>query len=129
MKTPLLIALLALVASPVVQVGNAGEPPKANTGTAFDVLRSVNLPVGRKLRMCLHRIAPGEVIALRDHEGRPAVSYVIEGTMTLRQTGAPDQILHVGNGWARGKDGPPQWLVNTTNEPAAFVEADIFKPE
>ena len=128
MKTQLLILGFAVSTLAIAQVGRAEEPPTENAGYAFNELRSVDLPVGRKLRMCLHRIEPGGATALHDHKGRPAVNYVLKGTMVARRMGMPDQVLHVGDGLAEGKDTPPHWFVNNTNEPVEFVEVDIVRP-
>ncbi len=127
MKWRLLIPGLAVAALMGAQVGKAQKPPKESMGYTFTELRSVNLVVGRKLRLCLHRIEPGGIVAWRDDGHHPAVSYVLKGRLTLRQAGMPDQVLQVGEGLAEAKDSPPHWLVNNTNEPVEFIEADIFK--
>ena len=128
MKTQLMIAGLTIGALSSIQLGRAQEPPRKDAGSAFSELRSVDLVLGRKLRMCLHRIEPGGTIAVPRHDGRPAVSYVLKGTMISRRIGKPDQVLHVGDGLAEAPDGPPHWLVNNSNEPVEFVEVDLFRP-
>ncbi len=128
MKTELLIAGLLLGALPSMQLGKAQEPPENAAVSAFSELRSVDLILGRRLRMCLHRIEPGGTLVIPAHRDRPAVSYVLQGTMISRQAGMQDKVLHVGDGLTAAPDGPAYRLMNNSEEPVEFVEVDLFRP-
>lgn len=126
MKTPLLIAGLTVLALPAF-MSKAGEPLN-ESGYRLTELCSVDLAVGRKLRMRLYRIEPGTATMLFEHDGSPAVSYVVRGTILSRRAGSPDRVLHEGDGLAEARDAAPRWLLNNTGKPAEFVSADIAKP-
>jgi quercetin dioxygenase-like cupin family protein len=55
------------------------------------------------MRMRKITLQPGGIIGLHSHNDRPAVSYLLSGEMTYRQTGKPDVVLHPGEGFANGK--------------------------
>ena len=45
-------------------------------------------------------LQPGGALALHDHNDRPALTYMLEGQVTYRQAGRPDQVLTAGQGMA-----------------------------
>ena len=80
---------------------------------------------GRQFRMRLITVEPGGVLGLHDHKDRPAIDYVIQGTLTdHRGADAKDygpgtsifettQVVH--------------WVENKGTTPAVVVSADILK--
>ena len=119
MKAPARVAGLTVLASRAF-AGEARAVPRVNTAAVATERCSVDLVVGRKLRMRVHRIEPGEATLL---EGGPSVSYVTKGTVR-----SADRVLHAGDGLAEGKDTAPLRLLNDSSEPAEFVTADIVRP-
>jgi quercetin dioxygenase-like cupin family protein len=54
------------------------------------------------------------------------VTYLLEGQVTYRQEGKPDQVLRAGEGMAKGR-GPKHWAENTGKVPAVWIGIDIPK--
>ena len=108
------------------------QPPTQNSGFREELLRSIGLQdeftstAGRVLRMRKITLQPGGMLSLHDHIDRPAVTYLLEGQVTYRQEGKPDQVLRAGEGMAEGR-GPRHWAENTGKVPAVWIGVDIPK--
>jgi quercetin dioxygenase-like cupin family protein len=108
------------------------QPPAQNSGFREALLRSLNLErefpttAGRTFRMRKITLAPGGVLALHDHNDRPALTYVLEGQVTYRQEGKPDLVIKAGEGTAEGR-GATHWAENTGTVPAVWIGVDIPK--
>lgn len=109
------------------------QPPTADAGRSDEALRTLDLTgeletaAGRPLRMRRITLQPGGVIGLHDHVDRPAVTYLLQGEMTYRQTGKPDVVVRPGGGFAEGRM-TTHWAENTGNVPAIWIAVDIPKP-
>ena len=113
-------------------VGQA-KPPTETKGQTVERLRSLDLTselnsiAGYELRLSRVTLQPGGAVTLHSHEGRPTVSYVLQGTVTYHQEGKPDLVLKPGDGLADGKT-TTHWLENRGTVPAVWVAAGILKP-
>lgn len=105
--------------------------PTQNKGVTIKQLDTIDLGpeiqgmTGRQFRMRLITVEPGGVLGLHDHKDRPAIDYVIQGTLTdHRGADAKDygpgtsifettQVVH--------------WVENKATTPAVIVSADILK--
>ena len=109
------------------------QPPTENSGFREQLLRDLNLEkefpttVGRTFRMRKLTLQPGGVLGVHDHNDRPALTYVLEGEVTYRQAGRPDQVIKAGEGMAEGR-GATHWAENTGKVPAVWIGVDIPKP-
>jgi quercetin dioxygenase-like cupin family protein len=107
--------------------------PTADVGRSDELLRSLDLTgelpsgEGRPLRMRRITLQPGGVLALHDHVDRPAVSYLLQGEMTYRQTGRRDVVVTAGGGVAEGR-ATTHWAENTGTVPAVWIAVDIPTP-
>jgi len=124
---------LALAFAIGVAVGQQ-TPPTANKGvavsppTALDLTQELDGVAGRQLRLRIVTIEPGGVVGVHSHNGRPAVAYVIQGTLTEYREGSSASIEHhEGESWTEGKD-TTHWAENKGDGPVVILAVDVFKP-
>jgi quercetin dioxygenase-like cupin family protein len=123
---------LALAFAIGVAVGQQ-TPPTANKGvtvsppTALDLTQELDTVAGRQLRMRIVTIEPGGVVGVHSHNGRPAVAYVIQGTLTEYREGSGATEHHEGESWTEGKD-TTHWAENKGDGPVVVLAVDVFKP-
>jgi quercetin dioxygenase-like cupin family protein len=109
------------------------QPPTQDVGRSEELLRSLDLTNelestrDRPLRMRKLTLQPGGVLALHNHVDRPAITYMLQGQMTIHQEGMPDRIVNPGGGLAEGR-ATTHWAENTGNVPAVWIAVDIPKP-
>jgi quercetin dioxygenase-like cupin family protein len=107
------------------------DAPTQTKGVTIKQLDTIDLGpeihgmTGRQFRLRLITVEPGGVLGLHDHKDRPAIDYVIQGTLTdHRGADAKDygpgmsivettQLVH--------------WVENKGTTPAVLVSSDIFK--
>jgi len=108
-------------------------PPNANKGvsvsppTALDLTQELDSVAGRQLRLRLVTVEPGGVVGVHSHNGRPAVAYVIQGTLTEHREGSDAIERHEGESWTEGKD-TTHWAENKGDGPVVVLAVDVFKP-
>jgi quercetin dioxygenase-like cupin family protein len=108
-------------------------PPKENKGlktdstAVIDLASEIDSVQGRQLRLRVLTLEPGGVIGLHTHKDRPAVAYLLQGTLTEHKEKGPSQDILKGTTWAEGKE-TTHWAENKGSTPAIFVVGDIFKP-
>jgi quercetin dioxygenase-like cupin family protein len=124
----------------------AGECPKDKTGAdlmkpgatkpkgvADNVLASIDLARkaaaldGHLLRMRRLVIEPGGVVPWHSHGERPALIYVIEGSITEYRSTCAVPIEHKA-GEVTAEFGPDlaHWWKNNTAKPTVLISADLF---
>ncbi|HET9218977.1 MAG TPA: cupin domain-containing protein [Terriglobia bacterium] len=109
------------------------QPPAQNVGQSEELLRTIDLTneldsvKGRQLRMRKITLQPGGALALHNHVGRPAVTYLLQGEVTYRRQDRPDQVLRPGGGFAEGR-ATTHWAENTGKVPAVWIAVDIPTP-
>jgi quercetin dioxygenase-like cupin family protein len=81
---------------------------------------------GRQLRMRMVTIAPGGVFGpIHDHEDRPGVVYVLQGTITDHRGGVAREY-GPGVGWPEDRTSR-HWLENRGTTPAVEISVDIVR--
>ncbi len=103
-------------------------------GVAVEFLAAVDLGpeiegmAGRQLRMRTVTIEAGGVFGpIHDHEGRPGLVYILQGTITdHRDGGATD--YGPGVGWPEDRN-TTHWLENRGTTPAVEISVDIVGQE
>jgi len=122
---------LALAFAVGVAVGQ--NAPTENKGvkisppTAIDLSEEIDGVSGRQLRMRLVTLEPGGFVGVHSHKGRPAVAYVLQGTLTEHVEGKGDFVRRTGESWTEGKD-IVHWAENKGSEPVVVLAVDVFKP-
>ncbi|ASN40135.1 cupin domain-containing protein [Paeniglutamicibacter terrestris] len=99
-------------------------------GVTVELLTSVDLGpeipgmAGRELRMRRITMAPGSVFGpLHDHQGRPGVVNILQGTITDHRDGV---ATHYGPGVGWPEDSATtHWLENQGTVPAVEISVDI----
>jgi len=107
--------------------------PKENKGLAVEktVTRDLGPEIegmkGWQLRLRVLNLEPGGVIGLHAHKDRPAVAYVVQGTLTEHREGGATKEHPKGEVWSEGKD-TSHWAENKGGSPVVLVTGDILKP-
>ena len=97
-----------------------------NQLAAVDLGPEIEGMAGRELRMRLVTIEPGGVLGpVHNHNDRPGVVYILQGTITDHRDGAA-QEYGPGVGWPEDKD-TTHWLENRGAIPAIEISVDIFE--
>jgi len=86
----------------------------------------VNVP-GRLFRMRRLVIEPGGEVAWHSHEDRPALIYVISGTIVEYSSHCSVPIEHDAGDLSIESAGLSHWWKNTTKKPVTLISADIAK--
>lgn len=139
-----LLAVAAIVLATATAVQADGCPPDQvlTTPRALDpiaakaltreVIANVRLEGWREiggfvLRMRRLELAPGGFIPMHQHSDRPAIVYVVKGTVTEHNAHCAVPIVHSA-GWVSEEFGPDyaHWWENTGNEVVTFLSADVL---
>ena len=108
-------------------------PPKDNKGLAVGktVTRDLGDEIagmqGWQLRLRVLNLEPGGVVGLHSHKDRPAVAYVLQGTLTEHRDGGPTMDHPKGDAWSEGKE-TTHWAENKGKTSVVAVAVDILKP-
>src|SRR5215210_2000837 len=89
------VAASALIFGLGVAVGQSTAPTenkgiKVGAPTVLNLDQEVEGVEGRQLRMRTVTVEPGGVVGVHSHKGRPAVAYVVQGTLTEHREGGGD---------------------------------------
>ena len=122
----------ALVFGLGVAVGQNTAPTenkgvKVGAPTTLDLAQEVEGVDGRQLRMRVVTLEPGGVVAVHSHKGRPAVAYVVQGTLSEHRESGGDHEYHQGESWTEDHN-TVHWAENKGSTPAVVVAVDVFKP-
>ena len=109
------------------------EPGAPETrGVAVEDLATVDLAgeiqgmAERQLRMRRVTIEPGGVFGpLHDHQGRPGIVYILQGTITDHRNGVATDY-GPGPGWPEDRN-TTHWLENRGTIPAVEISIDIVR--
>ena len=143
LKTKLATAAIAVVAagsftSPALagqcttpgtsDLANAPTMPK---GVTDDVLAAIQLGPeinvdGRQLRTRRLVVQPGGIVPLHGHKDRPALIYVISGSITEHSSACGAPIEHKAGEISREADGLSHYWENHGKEPAVLLSSDVF---
>jgi quercetin dioxygenase-like cupin family protein len=115
-----------------VAVGQQTPPTETKGVTisppvALDLAQEIDGVQGRQLRLRVVTLEPGGVVAVHSHKGRPAVAYLVQGTVIESRVDTGAHEWHEGESWTEGKD-TTHWAENKGDKPAVIVAVDVFKP-
>jgi quercetin dioxygenase-like cupin family protein len=80
---------------------------------------------GRNFRMRRLDIKPGGEVAWHSHEDRPALIYVVSGTITEYSSHCAVPIVHKTGELSVEQAGLSHWWKNTSKEPVVLISADL----
>lgn len=75
---------------------------------------------GRKIT-----VAPGGIVPIHSHKGRPAITFVAEGEIVEYRSDADGPIAHSKGGTTFDKGGVAQWWENKSDAAAILLVVDI----
>ncbi|MBK8336289.1 MAG: cupin domain-containing protein [Sterolibacteriaceae bacterium] len=121
------VITLALLAACAAAAQQAGQPAtRGVTGKPLTTLEFADdLPnlAGQAMRMRRVEIAPGGGVDTHSHRGRPAVLYIVTGSIVERRGGA-QRTYSAGDSYAIGGD-TTHAIDNPGAAPAIYIEVDI----
>jgi quercetin dioxygenase-like cupin family protein len=95
---------------------------------ALDLGPEIEGLAGRQLRMRMVTIDAGGVFGpIHDHEDRPGMVYILQGTITDHRNGVTKEY-GPGVGWPEDKK-TTHWLENRGTMPAVEISFDIVKQQ
>lgn len=126
------IAGLATAFAIGIAVGQSAAPSttqgvSVSDPTFIDLSGEIEQVAGHQLRLRIITIEPGGVAAVHSHKGRPAVAYILEGTLTEHVENAGVHERRPGESWSEGKT-VTHWSENKGDKPVRLVAVDVFKP-
>ena len=93
--------------------------------TAIDLSKEMVALNGHQLRMRRLVIQPGGVVPWHSHADRPALIYIIQGTVTEYASDCAVPIVHKAGDWSRDAD-ISHWWKNTGKTPVVLISTDVF---
>lgn len=103
----------------------------AHKGVAEKLLGQIDLSkekvavAGHHFRMRRLDIQPGGEVAWHSHTERPALIYVVSGTIVEYSTACKDPIVHNAGELSVEQGGLAHWWKNTSKTPTVLISADI----
>lgn len=120
-------------AGKVVASGQGQKPgatkPKAVTDTVIGQIDVAREPVQIKDRLFRLRrleIMPGGEVPWHEHKDRPAIIYVVKGTITEYSSDCAVPIVHKAGEVSAETHGVSHWWKNTGKETVVLLSADLL---
>jgi quercetin dioxygenase-like cupin family protein len=122
---------------PAGQTGVVVTMPAANSakGATETVLSAIDLSqepariAGRTLRLRKVVVQPGGVLPWHSHGDRPAIVYIVEGTITEYASNCAVPIVHKAGDVARETSATSHWWKNTGCSTVTLLSADVLHDE
>ncbi|MDQ6703831.1 MAG: cupin domain-containing protein [Pseudomonadota bacterium] len=147
-KQPLFVLAAALGAALFSSPAWAGECPAGQTGvdvtkpaanpekgvtdtvlSAIDLSQEPANIAGRTLRLRKLVVQPGGVVPWHSHGDRPAIIYIVEGTITEYASNCAVPIVHKAGEVARETSATSHWWKNTGHSVVTLLSADVLHDE
>lgn len=141
-----LTIITALIAATLPVAAQAGQCPAGKSGTdlraenktpakgvtdtvltTIDVAREPAAIDGRSFRLRRLVIQPGGVVPWHSHAERPAIIYVVQGTVTEYSSSCSVPIIHRAGEATPELHGTSHWWRNTGRTPAILISSDLLK--
>ena len=107
----------------------------AAKGVTDTVLSAIDLSkepagiAGRALRLRKLVVQPGGVVPWHSHRDRPAIIYIIDGTITEYASNCAVPIVHKAGDVARETSETSHWWKNTGRSAVMLLSADVLHDE
>ena len=123
---------MALAFAVGVAVGQNSAPTenkgvKVGAPTFLDLTNEIDSVAGRQLRMRVVSIEPGGAVAMHSHNGRPAVAYALQGTLTEHLENGDVHERRQGESWTEDRN-TTHWAENKSDKTVMVIAVDVFKP-
>ena len=133
MVKTLSVALSILAVGGGLSIAIAQQAPTENKGMKAEALSGFALGkqglddfAQRQMRIRQITIEPGGVAGFHSHKDRPALSYIMKGSLTEHRKGGPDRTYKAGEVITESTD-VDHWAENTSSEAVVLVSVDLFK--
>lgn len=109
--------------------------PKENKGISVSPLGNVSLEgelpgaAGKILRAREITIAPGGVVAVHQHDGRPGLAYILEGEVYEHRNDETGSVLRKAGAVSFEKTGVTHWWENRSDQKMRAIVVDIVPAE
>lgn len=119
----------------IAQEAKAGGPKVSQGIESIAALGSVSLEgelpglTNRMLRARELVIAPGGVVAVHQHDGRPGMAYILEGEIIEHRSDAEAPITRSAGAVSFEKTGLTHWWENKSDKPVKALVVDIVPGE
>jgi len=106
--------------------------PTAPQGVSDSVLTHIDLSKekvklsDRLFRLRRLEVQPGGIVPLHVHGDRPALIYIISGTILEHSSNCTVPVVHKAGEAAMESVGLSHWWENTGTEPVSLISADLF---
>jgi quercetin dioxygenase-like cupin family protein len=111
----------------------AQQPPSENKGMKATPLAAFDLGKQglkdfdqRQMRMRVIQVEPGGAAAFHSHSQRPALTYVLKGSLLEHRKGSADRTYAAGEVIVESTD-VDHWAENKGTETTTLVSVDLFK--
>lgn len=84
---------------------------------------------GRLFRLRQLDLKPGGIVPWHSHDNRPAMIYVVSGTVVEYASSCAVPITHKKGDVAPERNGTSHWWKNTGKTPAVLISVDLFPAE
>jgi len=119
---------------PADKIGNnpLKDAATAPAGVTDNVLTSIDLAKeavklnDRMFRLRRLDVQPGGIVPMHSHGDRPALIYIVSGTITEYSSNCTVPIVHKAGEAAMESVGLTHWWKNTGNEVAVLTSADLL---
>ena len=110
-------------------LADAGMEPSGVTDNVLSAIDVSQAPVNASERMFRLRrleVQPGGIVPLHSHEDRPALIYVVSGSITEYNSTCTVGIVHKAGEAAMESIGLMHWWKNTGTEVTVLLSADLL---
>ncbi len=107
-----------------VSVGSVGESVRVLA--SVDLAKEFKGGAGRLLRMRYLEIQPGGTVGWHFHGDRPALIYILDGTIIEYASNCSVPIVHRTGEVSREADKLSHWWKNETNKVVRLLAADVY---
>jgi quercetin dioxygenase-like cupin family protein len=97
-----------------------------NVLAAIDLSKEAVKLDDRQLRLRRLEIQPGGVVPWHSHADRPAIIYIVQGSVTEYSSSCAVPIVHNAGEVAQESAGLSHWWKNTGDSVAVLLSADLF---
>jgi quercetin dioxygenase-like cupin family protein len=131
--TALIWTVTMLVAFGLGTAVGQQSPPKESKGVVIERTGTLDLGgeiegmQGRQLRLRVIKAEAGGVFGVHSHKDRPAVAFVMQGTLTEYREGGYAKEYQEGTTLLEDKN-TTHWAANNGTTPIVLLVADILKP-
>ncbi len=106
--------------------GHAGKGVTDVVRSSTDLSKEAPMLKDRLFRLRQLDVAPGGIVPFHSHDERPAMIYIVKGSIVEYASNCAVPITHNAGDVAPEKKGVSHWWQNNTSEPVVLISVDIL---